>query len=773
MCSLNLLRNFYIPNLDIIYIMSAKLAIALVIALIFISVAFAQENATTTITTTVETTISSTIQSTIASTTTPATTTTLNEQTTTTISSNKGACVIRDSYTNMPSLFDPDIGKGYAKKIKEVINTIDGLKTSCSKADYDELLQKYCAQNSNSVQQEVVVYGAGGGWETTSCGAFGCSAYYCASLGITTTTYACPLAAIPICESGYYVKSYTNQYGCAYYSCEPGNALTTYYTTYYDSKVCGNKICESGENAENCPYDCETRPYCGNKKCDIGEDYNNCQPDCPYTQGPVACPFSLTCKDGSTVPCKTLPDRSCFCEQCPVEIPLGCKQVTGQGYVNVVCESSCPIFTDQMIGEKKLSCEQNGGKFFLQKDQQGCEFPNCEFALPPTNPLVGYGKCPAENEFRIMEEKCKLTGGKFFVKVDGECKIGVCGEMQQEVCPAISESYVKDVENKCRVKQLPMIEHFDEKGCKILRCGQSSECPKEVPGNAYGLCGEKGGELIVKRDPNGCVVFSECVAPGDKRQTYVERPESVPDSSKLLEMAFKLEQLRIQLLKLAKEANDIADFYASTNSDDEKRYRRVADMFNASAEKVDEIKTRMKDRLEDLTIDDMMEMKHDIRYIKDVMMKDILYIMLSTSNDVKEITSDLKKNCGTDSNCFDRAFRICKPMIFKPEGSNGPIIEVIGLEGNLCVMKGELPEDKGPPPGTIPGIDPPYKMECKMPNYAFGINGPEDIVPYCTGNLLELMMKTKISEAPKIAPSVQIPRETIEASNCPPMQQET
>src|SRR3989344_2349861 len=356
--------------------MSENLTITLVIVLSLITVAFAQENATTTTTqqstttststttttqaTTAETTISSTIQSTIPSTTIP---------TTTTISSNKGACVIRDSYTNMPSLFDPDVGKGYAKKIKEGINTIDGLKIACSKADYDELLQKYCAQNPNSVQQEVVVYGPGGGWETTSCGAFGCSAYYCASLGTTTTLqtaattiYACPLASMPLCESGYYVKSYTDQYNCMQYKCEPktqttysSDACPTYYLpecgtndkTYSNEcfakkdgigiayhgecGFCGNGRCEQNENSDNCMVDCETRPYCGNKRCDIGEDYRNCGQDCPYEQGPVACPFSLTCKDGSTVACRTLPDRSCFCDQCPVVIPLGCRQVTGPG----------------------------------------------------------------------------------------------------------------------------------------------------------------------------------------------------------------------------------------------------------------------------------------------------------------------------------------------------------------------------------------------------------------------------------------------------------
>lgn len=40
--------------------------------------------------------------------------------------------------------------------------------------------------------------------------------------------------------------------------------------------VCGNGVCEPGENNFNCPADC----YCGNGTCDPGESYPSCA-DCP------------------------------------------------------------------------------------------------------------------------------------------------------------------------------------------------------------------------------------------------------------------------------------------------------------------------------------------------------------------------------------------------------------------------------------------------------------------------------------------------------------
>ena len=44
--------------------------------------------------------------------------------------------------------------------------------------------------------------------------------------------------------------------------------------------VCGNGICELGENTINCPQDCITNTTCGNGVCDIGENIDNCPQDC-------------------------------------------------------------------------------------------------------------------------------------------------------------------------------------------------------------------------------------------------------------------------------------------------------------------------------------------------------------------------------------------------------------------------------------------------------------------------------------------------------------
>ena len=95
-----------------------------------------------------------------------------------------GACVIRNGYTSIPTFYDPDLGKGYAKLAKPGVNNLSGLQSACTAADYAALLKSYCTINTEDVIEEVVTYGPTGG--SSTCGAFGCGSFSCISLINTT-----------------------------------------------------------------------------------------------------------------------------------------------------------------------------------------------------------------------------------------------------------------------------------------------------------------------------------------------------------------------------------------------------------------------------------------------------------------------------------------------------------------------------------------------------------------------------------------------------------
>ena len=198
----------------------------------------------------------------------------------------------------------------------------------------------------------------------------------------------------------------------------------------------------------------------------------------------------------------------------------------------------------------------------------------------------------------------------------------------------------------------------------------------------------------------------------------------------MLSIAFKLEDLKVQFDRLAKKTNDIADYYRSTGSTDEKRFRRVSDMFSAAKDKVEEIKSKIRDRAGSMGADDALEIRQDINYLKDVMMKDILFVMLSSGDDIEQIKSGAIKQCGTDSACFDRGFRVCQPLTFA--SGSAISVEVKGLEGDTCVLHASMPAESGQT----------YEMTCNIQKYSLGISDPDnDIFPYCSGNLVEIIKK--------------------------------
>ncbi len=738
-----------------------NIAIILSLFLLF-SIVFAEGETTTTVPETTTTAPATTTTVPATTTTTPQTTTTVPEttttaptttipQTTTTIS-NEPTTTTPQTTTTVPQQTDKCAGV-----------SCEPSKFLCPDG-YVQTCPNYCDPNTGACQKctpDCSQHQSGGGW---FCGDNRCDTNTGENKDICPVDCggtSCPQEPQkPICPTGQSVRPIIEN-NCIYrYECYmPGQEMCAQVITYGmdgagNCKEFGSSCLPPGwKKVDRCPRPGEGRAYCGNGICEIGEDQNNCHDDCGAK---IKCPPSTQCPDGSTRKCYPV-GNGCGCDSCGP--PPGChEEKDPSGFIRTVCASESRRVCPEIPQEVRIKCTDEGGIPTFNKDPSGCEVFDCRFAgqasVSPVSVFKQY-QCPSRDEWESTSKKCANLGMRVVTVVEGGCNFPKCvqEEMNREECGLVSGPERQRIESECKSRGLGTISKFDDNGCQRIECGEQFDCPRDMPKQAYEKCNQNGGEMIVKRDERGCISFSNCVIRGDDTKIYVERSEKVPESTELLSIAFKLENLKIELDKLARQTDEIADYYKSVGSNEEHRFRRVSDMFEAAKDKVDEIKNKIKDRLKDITIDDMTEIRQDIKYIKDVMIKDIVYVMLSSSEDVQDIInskpvdiaeeSDLT-DCGTDGMCFDRALRLCKQVSFRPEGKEGPIVKVMGLDGNACVMKVTIPEDQGPPAGMIPGINPPYEMKCRIEKYAMGVRNPDtDLIPYCEGNLKELMKYDK------------------------------
>jgi len=74
--------------------------------------------------------------------------------------------------------------------------------------------------------------------------------------------------------------------------------------------VCGNGVCEAGENITNCNIDCKKKVSCGNGVCDEKESYQICPEDCKSGHKDFFCDAvndgrcDPDCKNGEDVDCQ-------------------------------------------------------------------------------------------------------------------------------------------------------------------------------------------------------------------------------------------------------------------------------------------------------------------------------------------------------------------------------------------------------------------------------------------------------------------------------------
>ncbi len=430
----------------------------------------------------------------------------------------------------------------------------------------------------------------------------------------------------------------------------------------------------------------------------------------------------------------------------PVQVPIGCREVREDtGFVRVVCEAQqkapCPQYSDA-DAEK---CKARNGRPDYFQDQRGCKIFECIFQESGSGGFLQPMRCPSEEERQSVSEKCKANGMSPAVRKDfSGCMFVDCvgsGSGQPQACP--SEGELQKNIDACSGKGGRWISEFDRRGCKVVNCnigGGGGSC-KYVPKEAFDSCRNEGGEMVVK-DDNGCITYANCVKRGDANSVAYERVDEVPQASALLSLAFKLEQLKIEFDKLSKQTDQIADYYASAgNKNEEERFRKVSSMFLGTNGKIDEIKTKMRGRMSSLTKDDAAEFKHDIKYIKEVVIQDILYVMLSTEGASAAIPSrtaagSAMEGCGNDGECFNKALRTCEKTKFYPEGSRGTEVSIEGLEGRNCIIKAlqKNPDGKA------------YDMTCKYSNYVMGMGKPEDLLPYCEGSMAENIKQNPVPQ---------------------------
>ncbi len=408
-------------------------------------------------------------------------------------------------------------------------------------------------------------------------------------------------------------------------------------------------------------------------------------------------------------------------------MPERCEEVTdSKNVTKIVCEEKkkkeCPVIDKSW----ETKCTDYDGKVAYLNDTNNCPYLDCQLSTKTKKDVLkSYTTCPTKNESKKSAESCEALGGKTLYDKKAGCEFVSCKYKETTNCGDIedlSPKVVQDIELTCQKKGLVVVKDFDTRGCEVLTCGSDEKYCKSVTADAYTNC---KGTMIVKKDDEGCVTFAECIVKGEEKISLegYEKVTEVPDASVLLEIALKIEDLKEKFIEFAEKMEDIANFYEVRNDSSSKRFDRAAGMFYDAADTVDSIRTTLKENLKDLSIEDVEEIKLELRKIRKSILQDILYILLADDDTIDDIVSDKVEACGSDETCFDKALRVCQLAVL--ETTDGLKVTTSGMDDNSCILNIEK-GDKS--------------MTCKVSKYSKGLDDPENtILPNCEGNLKEAL----------------------------------
>ena len=408
------------------------------------------------------------------------------------------------------------------------------------------------------------------------------------------------------------------------------------------------------------------------------------------------------------------------------EVSKGIRE--GKCYVGeneVPCPTSrnaCPPINEQ----DKLKCTQSGGNYNII-NSGGCTRFECRFNEKQEQGF--FNQCPLREEIDSQIKKCETNGLRALIKNVNGCGFVQCESQnqeqifEQEGCRTLRDVSGPERE-KCESRgDFRLIEIYNEGNqCPAIVCAPAGRA-RQVQ------CQQESGEFIANEEGERCVKRSNI------NEISYEPIEKVPDVAQILKIVINLDKLSLELDSLAAEIDDLAVYFGERDAATGERYRKAALMIKSGKNKITETKERLRVNVRNLQPEDLEDVRKDLRILKESIFEEALYILLSGDVSSEAIAVEEQvyegNDCKNDGGCFTSKLRTCEEgTILNPEKDT--TLSIIGLEDEKCVLEAKLKTPEGE-----------FEMTCKYPNYAFGLSGPEELIPYCEGSLVELI-KEKI-----------------------------
>ena len=267
--------------------------------------------------------------------------------------------------------------------------------------------------------------------------------------------------------------------------------------------------------------------------------------------------------------------------------------------------------------------------------------------LPPC-----VGKNVFVNSFEFSEE-CRVNCD---VVIDSEgCKNISCmnGEVREtkrycdnECFQQSSEEIVK-LKEKCYAVSGQLVIKTNDQGCTKYFCDRSNgysddsnneeiyanlNCTllNDLPKEKYVNCESNGGKLLVKTNSDNCITVLECVSiENEEIDSNKLNKEIIKDSVQLLALALRLEDLKIELDKTTIKVQAISDYYEDIgDNNSELRFQNASDLLKIASNEVAALKKMIKERAENFTETDALEVKRAVKSIKNELLNKVLMILL-------------------------------------------------------------------------------------------------------------------------------------------------